>query len=88
MQPIARFIVRGSDKEDGLFIGAKLKTKESEQFKSGDIWEISECLGELILKRIGKSHLNKEYWNNDIDNVLLEQGKYLFLTDKEYRNLK
>jgi hypothetical protein len=87
MRRICRLVVRDTDDpNDGLIIGAKLKGTDN-PLEPGDVWEIREILGELVLKKIGKSHIpaRGEYsWNVDISDLLLYEKQYLFLTKEEY----
>lgn len=54
MSPVARFIFRGCDKDDGLIFGALFKAGRK-LFVAGHVYEIQECLGEFIIRDVGPS---------------------------------
>jgi hypothetical protein len=95
MTAVARFVTRGCDKKDGLFIGVKLKGWD-EHLKPGRIYEIQDWLGELVIKDIGPSAIKtslrdydeKPYrllggWGSGVEWILECIGKSIFLTEDE-----
>ena len=71
MVTIARFATRHIDNkpdEVDLFLGVMFKEK-SKYLQPDSVYEIQECLGELVIKRIGNSAIPTE-WNKDISTIL------------------
>lgn len=91
MKRVARFILRPSDDEPekgGLIIGACFKGQK--YFKPNEVWEVQEIMGELVLKRVGDSHITERNgliasWCMDIGAILEITGRYLLLTVQELR---
>jgi hypothetical protein len=65
--------------------------KGQEVFKGGEVWEIQEVLGELILKRVGESHIGNTMekpgamacWGHTLGGIFDRCGKFLILTAEE-----
>jgi hypothetical protein len=98
---VARFVTRLQGEGDGLFIGV-LMTGGLEHFKPNTIYEIREVLGTLQIVEVGQAcgagsdncvsdkmseHMTPFHWAQDIGNIIACQGKYMFLTLEEYRDV-
>jgi len=60
MVRVARFVLRDSgdpagSNEDGLLIGSLFRNEGPKWFKPGYVYEIQECLGELVIHEVGPS---------------------------------
>jgi hypothetical protein len=90
MKPLARIVFRenGDINQPDLIIGTCFINQDV--FKANEVWQIEEVLGEIILKKVGKSIINsgaQSYtWGRSV-NDLLRIGKTIFLTDKEFDEL-
>lgn len=91
MKRVARFILRASDddpEKGGLILGSCFKGQD--HFKPSEVWEIQEIMGELVLKRVGDSHITERNgliasWCMDIGAIMDMAGRYLLLTVQELR---
>ena len=94
MRPIARIVIRGADENDGLIVGAALKGSR-DVLKPGMVYELWEILGETVIKEIGKTCIGQTVhdpdcmygacWGQDIGHLLRCAGKYLMVTQDEYK---
>ena len=96
--PVARIVVRDNGGKADLVLGAC--TKRQCILQPGDVWELSEILSELVMRRIGKSHIRPTMhcepgepprcacWGNGITNILnFTSNGYLTLTEAEWAEL-
>jgi len=89
----ARLIFRGCGK-DGLIIGSAVTDQSI--FEPGMVYELIECLGEVMLRKVGPSivgtmeegHANWPIrhlsWASDISTIVSEGGRELWLSRDEY----
>lgn len=95
----ARLIFRGDGPNDGLLIGVTLKGQT--MFEPNTVYELSEILGEISIKKLGRSVIGtmeegKDNWPiprinaaQDIGTLLSEnEGGYLWLSREEYELIK
>jgi hypothetical protein len=94
MKSVARIVTRDSENpNDGLIIGIRLGPGA---LKQGRVYEISEILGELVIKDMGPSAIKStmpEYeglgysldvcWGNSVDHILRCDGKWKYMTEAE-----
>lgn len=98
MTMLARFIYRGSGKEDGLFIGSSVRGQQF--FEPNTVYEIVEFLGETMIRKVGKSIIRETAetnnhdlelpymsWSWTINDIISEGGRELWLTREEYENV-
>jgi len=88
----ARIIIRDSDDpNDGL--GLMTLMKGNTFFKKGRVYEVTEVLGELVIRDIGPSALGRTVtdgairsvcWQSDAGNIL-SVGSLIFLTREEFQ---
>lgn len=71
---------------DGMILGVTMKSGE-QFFKPGVVYEITECMGELTIKLIGKTAMESEKWGHDIGVIMETYTDQLFLTEKEFKSL-
>jgi hypothetical protein len=96
MKIIARLTFRPTtDGKSDLILGSCFKGQNI--FKGNDVWQVEEILGELVLKKIGKSPVGETAhntliselcWMNSADDILERGGKHIFLTQEEYKKIK
>ena len=95
MSEVARIVFRTEDEGEkaGAILGACFKNQDI--FKGGDVWEIKEFLGELVLRKVGKSCVGLylkdsvgtvSCWGHEIGSVLTD-GDYI-LTQEEMQELR
>ena len=80
----ARLVTRMTEDGDGAIIGVAFKGQSF--FKKGRVYEITEMLGEMIIKDIGPQKPNIN-WGHTLEDVRVFNGKYLYLTAKEYEEI-
>ena len=69
MKSVARIVTRDSENpNDGLIIGIRL---DPGALKQGRVYEISEILGELVIKDIGPSAVKSTMPNMDADGDIV-----------------
>lgn len=93
-RPLLRFVTRGSSASDGLIIGLS-HSGSSDLIKPNHTYELVEIDGEVMLRDLGEScvapsstpaeeqtvpHLT---WSRDVNSLLTDGGKWLFLTIAE-----
>ena len=90
MRPLARIVFRSEDDHGKAGLITGLCFQGQGIFEGDDVWQIEECLGELILKKIGKSCIKREptdnnnvCWCHDISSIVESMGKEMILTDHE-----
>ena len=100
MKTAARFVTRLQGDGDGLFIGALMSQGV---FKPNTVYEIKEVLGELTIQEVGmacgagpdncvSSSLGDGktmfHWGCEIGHIIAMHGSHMFLTLKEYADLR
>jgi hypothetical protein len=88
LYPIARFITRKENNRITLILGSVFNSQDI--LKGDHVYQIEECLGELIIKDMGPSFLNSEpnythcpTWNWSVDQILSVNDKRIWLTKDE-----
>lgn len=93
-EPIARLVFRKSEDQANLILGSCFKGQDI--FKGNEVWQIDEILGELVLRKVGKSivgetsktsHISECNWMHSVDDILERAGKHLFLTVEEWKQI-
>jgi hypothetical protein len=92
---IGRFVIRS---DGGLLVGAVLKNQEL--LKPDHVYQISECLGELVITEVGQSIIPEnnhddtegktfEYgsWSGNIAHLMNDAGNKMLLSIKEYKEI-
>lgn len=94
MKPIARLMIRGGEKRDGLLFGCLMKGQTV--FKKGRIYTVSEFMGETIIVNDGQSMLGETVQDSpigvcihhDIGHILNIGHRYLWLSREEYARIQ
>jgi len=68
-----RFIKRGEDGQKDNAVASILTTDGIAFFKQDTIYEIIEVFGELLIKEVGKTHMDRSKWNREIQSVMLSE---------------
>lgn len=88
---ILRFVIR---KDGGLVLGKVIPcefNKNTLPFKPDTIYEISEIMGEFLVREVGPSNIqepqdgNQPNWGQDV-NSIVQNGQHLF-TQREAQEL-
>jgi hypothetical protein len=90
MTTVARLTIRPtSDGEGDLILGNMYKTQGS-VLKPGRIYEIRECLGELLIVDVGPSAIKAKAqgrlgvgWENSVNDILQRGEKMQVMTEGE-----
>ena len=83
----ARFVTRGTDGDSGdvdLLIGTSFK---GSCLKPNTVYSIKDIMGQLTLVEEGVSHLTKRDWSLEFQDVVVRNGKFMWLTKEEYEQL-
>lgn len=85
MKYLTRFVKRGADgEEDNAAI--MILTKEGQKlFKQDMIYEMVEVLGELVVREVGKTHMDRKKWGQAIQTVMMNE-KPLY-TQEEFESV-
>jgi hypothetical protein len=89
-----RFVFRGHDENDGLFIGCKQRS-DKYPFKKGHVYELRLIMDEWVLRELGPSHIpfdrrdpqidmSEISWANGVKAVLESNEDMLVLTKDEW----
>ena len=79
----ARFITRGQNGKPDLILGA---CGINSLLKPDTVYQIDEILGEFTIRELGPIN-DGIVWGMDASTILRNNGKYLTLTEGEYRQL-
>lgn len=98
MAMLARFIYRCDGQNGGLFIGAGVKGQAF--FEHNSVYEISEILGQTMLKKVGKSIIREQQeiqddsldlpninWGWKVNDIISDGGREIWLTREEYEQV-
>jgi hypothetical protein len=99
METVARFVTRFQGANDGLFIGAMMK---SDIFKPNTIYEINNIFGTLTISEVGmatgaghdncaSTRISPEtpfHWSEKIGDIIGNRGKLMFLTMQELEQVE
>lgn len=90
MNFIGRLVTRGGNKgKVDLILG--MLDKKQKFFKPNHIYQLEECLGEIIIKDMGPSAIQDKQgllnvgWHSDISTVVSRGGRDIILTADEVR---
>jgi hypothetical protein len=86
MKAIARLLVRGGGRKDGIIIGVAMKGSRN-VLKPATIYELREVLGEIVLVEAGPAYCDDKPrspgYGVDLSRLVEEQ--HFYLTKEEHR---
>jgi len=88
LRRIARLLVRGADKKDGIIIGVAFKGSR-DVLKSGTIYELREVLGEIMLVEAGPALCDgtPKSPGYGVDLSRLVEENMFYLTKAEWKEI-
>ena len=69
---LARFIRRGTDNSEDNAVVMALTPDGQSCIEQDTIYEIRECLGQLTIVPVGKTHMDRKHWGHEIQIVAAE----------------
>lgn len=67
---IARFIRRGTDNSEDNVVIMSLMPAGKNLIKQDIIYEIREVLGQFVIVPVGKTHMDRKKWGQDLQLVM------------------